>query len=468
MANERASEGSKVNYSSFLETKAQVGGMSGFDPVFMPEFLFDFQRAIVEWAVRKGRAAVLADCGLGKTPMQLVWAENVVRHTNRPVLILTPIAVGQQTIHEAEKFGIEAVRSNDGTVPTGSRIVVSNYEKLHKFNTDDFAGVVCDESSILKNIDGTTRDAVIEFMRTRPYRLLCTATAAPNDYVELGNASESLGEMGFQDMVTRFFKQETSKDYLGWGRTKYRLRGHAERDFWRWVCSWARAIRRPSDMGFDDSRFVLPTLTTNEHLVAAKVAKRGMLFDLPGVTLQDQREEQRRTIGERCERVSGLINGTGESAVAWCHLNDEGDELERMIPDAKQVSGSDTDERKEELFTAFADRQLRVLITKPVLAGFGMNWQHCSHQTFFPSHSFEQYYQSVRRCWRFGQTRPVTVDIVATEGAAGVRANLQRKSEAADAMFARLVELMNDSLGISRAKKPTKKTEVPSWLSSLN
>jgi len=452
-----------TDYATFLAGKTQLGQMAGFEPVWMPDFLFDFQANLVEWSIRKGRAALFADCGLGKSPMQLVWAENVIRKTNRPVLILAPLAVGSQLIHEAEKFGVDAVKSNDGSVPSGARVVVTNYEKLHKFNCNDFDGVVCDESSILKNFDGVTRDAVIEFMRTRPYRLLCTATAAPNDFVELGNSAEALGEMGFQDMVSRFFKKETQKDYLGWGRTSYRMRGHAERDFWRWCCSWSRAIRKPSDLGFDDAKFVLPPLTVNEHNVKARVAAAGMLFDLPAKTLEDQREERRRTLDERCEKVAELVDHD-QPAVVWCHLNDEGDLVERLVSDAEQVSGADDDERKDELLTAFTEGQIRVLVTKPVLAGFGLNWQHCAHQTVFPSHSFEQYYQSVRRCWRFGQKRPVVVDIVTSEGNSGVRANLQRKAEAADKMFEKLVELMNDSLGIKRSNPFQKTPEVPAWL----
>lgn len=456
-----------MDYAAFLDTKAQLGTATGFDPIWMPDFLFGFQSHLVEWAIRKGRAALFADCGLGKTPMQLVWAENVVRKTGKPVLTLTPLSVGAQTMREAHKFGVDAVRSRDGALVGGSRVVITNYEQIGKFDPSNFGGVVCDESSILKNFDGVTRDAVVEFLRTVKYRLLCTATAAPNDYVELGNSAEALGEMGFQDMASRFFRKETSKDYLGWGRTNYRMRPHAERDFWRWVCSWSRAVRKPSDIGFPDERFTLPPKTINEHIVKAARAADGMLFDLPAFTLEDQREERRRTIPERCELAASLIRDTGKPAVAWCHLNDEGDMIERLVSDSKQISGDNSDEEKEELLEAFASGQLRVLVTKPTLAGFGLNWQHCAHQTFFPSHSFEQYYQSVRRCWRFGQKSPVAVDIIASEGSKGVRDNLQRKVEAADHMFENLVNLMNDSLGIKRSTPFAKKESVPPWLSTI-
>jgi len=459
------SPNSLADYNAFLSKRAQIGGMSGFEPKSTPEFLFPFQGHLFDWSIRKGRAAVVADCGLGKTPIQLAWADAVVRHTNRPVLILTPLAVGPQTRSEGEKFGIEVHKANPKEKPSVG-VYVTNYQQLHKFSPDDWAGVVCDEASILKNFDGSTRDLVVEFMRTILYRLLCTATAAPNDYVELGNLSEALGEMGFQDMVSKFFRKETGKDHLGWGRTQYKMRGHAEKDFWRWVCSWSRAIRKPSDLGFDDGKFVLPPITTREHVVTARRAASGMLFDLPAISLPEQREERRRTIQERCEMVASLVDHK-KPAVAWVHLNEEGDLVKKLVADSEQLSGGDSDERKEELLAAFASGQLRVLVTKPVLAGFGLNWQHCAHQTFFPSHSFEQYYQSVRRSWRFGQKRKVVVDIVTSEGSAGVLANMQRKADAADAMFARLVEHMNNSLAINSDHNFNKKVEVPSWLAPI-
>lgn len=452
-----------MNYRQFLDDKKQLSGRHGFMPTFLPDCLIDFQKALTEWAIEKGRAALLEDCGLGKTVQQLVWAQNVVEHTNRPVLVLTPLAVGPQTIAEAHKFGMEAERSRGGTPPRAG-IYVANYEKLHLFNADDFSGVVCDESGILKNFDGVRRAMIVEFLRTMPYRLLCTATAAPNDYIEFGNSSEALGEMGFRDMTTRFFRQVTGDSYQGWGRALYRIRPHAERDFWRWICSWARAIRKPSDLGFENGRFDLPQLVTREHVVKASTRIPGQLFDLPAGNLQEERAERRRSLPERCELVARLVNNTGQPAICWCHLNDEGNTLERLIPDAVQISGDDDDDRKEEVFAAFATGAVRVLVSKPVLAGFGMNWQHCAHQTFFPSHSFEQWYQAVRRSWRFGQTRPVTVDVVTSEGERGVLANLSRKAVQAEAVFQRLVELMNDSMHIERNDGLAKKEELPTWL----
>lgn len=401
------------------------------------------------------------NCGLGKTPQLLVWAQNVVMHTNRPVLVLTPLAVSGQTVREADKFGVDAQQSRDGKF--SKKIVVTNYEKLHLFDPADFCGVVCDESSCIANFDAKRTAAVTEFMRTLPYRLLCTATAAPNDYIELGTSAETLGEMGYSDMITRFFKQQKKGGNHAWNRDTYYLRPHAARDFWRWVCSWSRACRKPSDLGFDDGKFLLPPLTTTEHVIQANKIRPGFLFDMPAVTLEEQGEERRRTIKERCEKVAELLSHD-RPGIAWCRLNPEGDLLEKLIPGSVQISGSDSDEAKEEKILAFVSGQYRVLVSKPQIVGYGLNLQHCAHMTFFPSHSFQQYYQAVRRCWRFGQSSPVQVDVVTTAGGRVVLANLQRKAENADEMFANLVRPMNDHLNIARSNPFTQKAGLPSWL----
>lgn len=454
-----------LDYQRFLKRKSQEGADHGFEPVFMPDSLFDFQKALVDWAVTKGRGAVFADCGMGKTPMQLVWAQNMVQKTNKPALVITPLAVSAQTIREGEKFGIECKRSSDGSVP--SDITITNYERLHHFDPGDFSAVVCDESSILKSFDGQRRQEITDFMRKVPYRLLATATAAPNDYVELGTSSEALGYLGHMDMLNRFFKndQNNSASRRMYGEAvKWRFKGHAEIPFWRWVTSWARACRKPSDLGFDDGRFVLPPLIENEHLVETESPAGGMLFTLPAATLPEQREERKRTIQERCERAAALVANTGQPALLWCHMNDEGRLLREMIPDAVEVSGADSDERKEEKFTAFGEGEARVLITKPKIGAWGMNWQHCAHIVYFPSHSFEQYYQAVRRCWRFGQDKPVHVDIVMTEGERKVMDNLSRKADGASVMFEHLVREMTQSVGIQKKNTAINAQEIPSWL----
>lgn len=454
------------DYETFLARKAQLGAKHGFMPRYMPDYLFDFQRALVEWAVQQGRAAIFADCGLGKTPMALVWAENVIRQTKGRVLILTPLAVGAQMLEEAAKFDVEAHRSRDGK--SKSNITVANYEVLHHFNPTDFAGVVCDESSILKSFDGVRRNMITEFLRTIPYRLLSTATAAPNDYVELGTSSEAIGDLGHIDMLNRFFKNTQNNTAMGRGfkgaRNEWAFKQHAEQAFWRWVCSWARAMRRPSDLGFADTRFILPPLRERETVVTARVPRQGLLFDLPAVGFHEEREVTRRTIQERCEAAAEKVANTGRPAVVWCHLNAEGDLLEKLIPDAAQVSGDDSDERKEETFAAFKRGQVRVLVTKPKIGAWGLNWEHCAHVVYFPSHSYEQYYQAVRRCWRFGQTRSVLVDLVRTDGDANVLANLQRKAKAADKMFSDLVSHMHDALHIDKTRYYREEVTVPKWL----
>lgn len=455
-----------AGYQSFLASKRHTSRGDGItvDCDEIHPGLFDFQRELVQWALQQSRAALFCDTGMGKTIQQLCWADQVVRHTNGNVLILAPLAVGHQTVAEGEKFGIEARQSRDGTVHRG--ITVTNYERLHYFDPSHFVGVVCDESAILKAFDGTRRAEITAFMRHLPYRLLCSATPAPNDYTELGTSSEALGYLGHMDMLNRFFKNDRNNSATRRMHGKavdWRFKGHAEEPFWRWVVSWARAIRKPSDLGYDDSAFTLPPLIEQQYVVTTNTAPAGMLFAVEAVTMDEQRAERRRTIDERCEMVAGLVDHD-RPALVWCHLNDEGDRLERLIPDAVQVSGLDSDEAKEEKLIAFTRGEARVLVTKPRIAGWGLNFQHCSHVTFFPSHSFEQYYQGVRRCWRFGQQNPVTVDIVTTEGERRVLENLQNKARAADVMFSRLVEMMNDQLDIIRNDNFTEREEVPTWL----
>jgi hypothetical protein len=459
-------------YIDFLAGKSQYGSDDGFPFAWQPDFLFGFQRALTEWACRLGRGALFADCGLGKTPMQLTWAQNAHLATGKPVLVLTPLAVAFQTEDEAAKFGIEAATSRDGKI--GAPIVITNYEQLEKFNPSNFGAVVCDESSAIKNFDGKRKALVTEFLRTVPYRMLATATAAPNDYVELGTSSEALGYLGHMDMLGRFFinankTADTKGRWKGhgaprvWEGQQWRFKGHAEDAFWRWVVSWARAVRRPSDLGFPDDGYVLPELIERRHKIEVQSVAEGRLFDVPAVGLHEEREEIRRTLHERCERAAELLTAA-PSGVAWCHLNDEGDLLTKLIDGAVQVSGSDSPEAKEEKLHAFSRGEIRVLVTKPKLGAWGLNWQHCNRMTYFPSHSYEQYYQAVRRSWRFGQQHPVTVDIVTTPGGERTFASLRRKAEAADKMFDSLTRHMRNALAVHAVSDYPNPVQVPPWL----
>lgn len=462
-----------MSYAEFLAAKSQYGSDTGFTMHRWPKQLFSFQEELVEWACQLGRGALFADCGLGKTPMQLTWADNAALATGKPALLLTPLAVAFQTQAEAEKFGFDAAISRDGTVP--AQITITNYEQLEKFNPSQFGAVVCDESSAIKNFDGKRKAIVTEFLRTVPYRLLATATAAPNDYIELGTSSEALGYLGHMDMLGRFFtnSQQTSRGYRNhaWGKIRedafsgqqWRFKGHAEDAFWRWVVSWARAVRRPSDLGYSDEGYVLPELRQIKHLIEAAEPADGMLFDIPAQGLHEEREETRRTLTERCEKAAELLV-EASPGVAWCHLNDEADLLVKLIDGAVQVSGSDSPEEKEEKLHAFSDGEVRVLVTKPKLGAFGLNWQHCNRMTYFPSHSYEQYYQAVRRSWRFGQQQPVTVDIVTTAGGSAVFDNLKRKAVAADAMFDALTRHMRDALGVVPISTYPHPVQLPTWL----
>jgi len=456
---------SLAEYREFIATRAVKSEKHGFTPDAHNSHLKAHQRAVVDFALDRGKSAGFLDTGLGKSLIELEFAKQCADETGKPSLILTPLAVAGQMVREGQKFGIDARQIREQS-EVGAGVMVANYERLPKLDPASFGAVVLDESSILKNYDGATKQAITDFMRKTEYRLLATATAAPNDYIELGTSAEALGYMGFIDMLGRFFKNDqnnVSMKRIYGEAPKWRFKGHAELPFWRWVTSWARACRKPSDLGFDDGPFILPGLIENEVLIDTKSAPDGMLFNLPASTLPEQRMERKRTINDRCEAAADLVHHN-RSAVVWCHMNDEGDLLQKLIPGSVQVSGRDSDDAKEAKFEAFGRGDARVMITKPKIGALGLNWQHADHVVYFPSHSYEQYYQAVRRCWRFGQKNDVTVDIVMTEGERRVMANLQQKSVKADTMFANLVAEMNRAAGITKVDHYTQKTEMPKWL----
>jgi len=437
------------NYTDFLKRKKHSTGDFGFDPVWMPESAFDFQEFGITKAVRKGRMGLFEDTGLGKTLQQLAIAENIIRHTNKRVLILTPLAVAFQFIKEATRIGISDIgHSKDGVLT--KKITVCNYERLHLLNPDDFVCVMLDESSILKNFAGKTRDQIVAFIKRVPYRFLSTATPSPNDFIELGNSSEALGYMGYMDMLTKFFKSnqnsvDSNNRNIG---EKFYLKPHAERDFFAWVNQWSLMVKKPSDIGFSDKGYDLPALHVNKRMVKNSntwcINGQDSLFAMPAKTMTEVREEQKLTVKERCEEAASLA--AGKTSVYWCNLNEESALLSTLDPDAVEITGGMSIDKKEEILVAFANNEIKRLITKARMTSMGLNWQHCTHTVFFPTWSYEQYYQAIRRFWRFGQTSEVTCDMVISEGQERVLEALDQKTQKAIDLYGNLVSAANQDL----------------------
>jgi len=454
-----------MNYEQLLESKRHRPANHGIDPTWIPDGLFDFQRYVCEYGIRKGRCAEFLDTGLGKTIIELTTAVNYHRHTGKPVLILTPLAVAFQFIKEAAKFGIDDIEySKDGRHT--ARIVVCNYERLDKFNADDFGAVILDESSILKNFDGAIKASVTQFMRRVKYRYLFTATPSPNDFIELGTSAEALGYMGYMDMLGKFFtNNEDTISPMNIG-TKWILKGHAQTAFFEWVSSWSVSMRKPSDLGFSDERHNLPALTLRHHSVKNDenlvVDGQIQLFNQIARRLPEVRSEQRQTIAKRCEVAANLTHGH-DTSVYWCNFNAEGDLLEEIDKEARQISGSMDLDKKEELLLAFASGQIKRLITKPKITAFGLNWQHCAHTVFFPTFSYEQYYQAIRRFWRFGQQRPVTCELVYSDGQQRVMDSLLAKADKAAELFDKLNASINSEY-LHSSKEFNKPAQLPSFL----
>ncbi len=432
----RGKEQNMSDYREVIAGKARKIPPRGFTPESINQTLFDWQATVVEWACKRGRAALFEDCGLGKTRQQLAWADCVRNHTGGGVLIFAPLAVSQQTQREAEAMGLSCEIVAEQPENVGNSLFITNYEKLHKFELSEFAGVVLDESSILKSKDGKTRTALIEQAQGVQYRLACTATPSPNDHTELGQHAEFLGVCTSVEMLATYFINDAT--HTG----DWRLKGHAAGDFWAWVASWAIMMRTPADIGYEADGYDLPELRIHTHEISSGIVADDELFTTPAQTLTEVREARRATMDMRCAKASELIDNEDQWLV-WVEMNDEGTSMRQSVADSVEVAGSTDPDRKESYMLGFSDKDHRVLITKPKIAGFGMNWQSCSHMVFVGlSHSYEQFYQAVRRCYRFGQTQPVDVHIINTDRESNVINSVMEKQKKQDAMVAGMVDAM--------------------------
>jgi len=459
-----------MNYHDFLKTKEIKSDSVGFEPTSNNPALFDWQSDIVRWALMKGRSAIFADCGLGKTAMQLQWAAQVSAHTGKPVLICAPLAVAVQTQREGIKFSVPVtVCRKQCDVQPG--VNITNYEMLSHFEADRFSGVVLDESSILKDATSSTRKMLAEMFRDTPFKLCCTATPSPNDYMELGTHSDFLGIMTQPEMLSTFFCHD------GGNTSKWRLKGHAETKFFEWVASWACCITNPADLGYDGSAFILPELNIVEIVTKSDNIEddsgQMLLFAETVKTLNERRAARRNSMGDRVRAAADIANSTKEQVLVWCDLNAESEALTGAINGAVEVRGSQTPEYKEKAMNGFTDGTNRVLVSKPSIAGWGMNWQQCNTMIFVGlSDSFEAYYQAMRRCWRFGQTRPVTVYIIISEAEGCVKQNIERKQADAQRMTQELVKFTKDILAaeirhtvrMSESYITTERMVIPAWI----
>ena len=464
-------------YLTFLDQKVRMAPAVGFDPVdsLMPAAIKPFQRDIVTWACRRGRAAVFAGTGLGKTIQELTWAQQVTEHTGGRVLLFTPLAVAEQTVAEAAKFGIDGVAYAKDEASISTPIVVTNYDRRQHFDPTDFAGVVLDESGIIKDHDSRTRNDLTDACRDVPYLLCGSATPAPNDWTELGQHAEFLNVMSAKEMLAMFFVHDGA--VRANAEEEWRLKRHAAADFWRWVASWSVMIRHPRDLGYDEPGYDLPPLDMRQVTVKASMAPAGgMLFPMQANTMQERLAARRDSIAERVAEAARLVaEAPDQPWLIWCNLNAEADALVKAIPGAVNVQGSDAPELKSKRLLGFARGEPRIMVSKPSIAGRGMNWQHCSRMIFVGlNDSFEQLFQAVRRCWRFGQSKPVTAYLIASDMEGAVVANLRAKEAKYEAMAEAMVEHMRDmSTAAVRGGRisastysPTQTMEVPAWLTA--
>lgn len=455
-----------MNYTEFLNRKKHLIGNFGFDATFFPDCAFDFQKFVIDKSIQKGRIANFLDTGLGKTLIQLSIAQNIVEKTNKKALILTPLAVGFQFIKEAEKIGVPDVYQTIKGELKGN-IIICNYERLHFLNSNDFEAVILDESSILKNFDGKIKNQINSFIKKVPFRFLATATPSPNDFIELGTSSEALGYMGYMDMLGKFFKNnqnsvDSNNRNIG---EKFYLKPHAEKDFFAWVNQWSIMCKMPSDLGFSDERYILPELIVNKHIVENKslidVNGQIQMFTPISKSMTEVRHEQKQTELHRCEKAIELTSG--KTSVYWCNTNQESAYLKQMDSEAVEIIGSQSLEKKEEILLAFASGEIKRIITKAKMTGMGLNWQHCNHSVFFPTWSYEQYYQAIRRFWRFGQEKEVVIDMVISDGQTRVIESLQQKTKKAIELYENLTQNVNRSFE-HKTKEFNKEICLPGFL----
>ncbi len=456
-----------MTYEEFLKNKQVVIKPTGFDCEPSNIYLFDFQRDIVKWALKKGKAAMFLDTGLGKTIIQLTWADEICKYTGGKVLILAPLAVSKQTVREGLKFGIQATSCRtQGDVKDG--INITNYEMLQHFNPNEFVGVVLDESSIIKSFEGETTKQMINLFRFTEYKLACTATPAPNDYKELGNHAEFLGVMSRTEMLATFFVHDSGDT------AKWRLKGHAENDFWKWIASWAMVVKNPEDLGYDGSKYKLPALNIQIHFVESPNTE-DMFIVLPAQTLDERREARKESLLDRVNKAVELVQDM-ENCLLWCEYDNESAALKKTIQGSVEVKGPDKPEHKENALIGFATGKVKYLVTKPKIAGFGMNWQNCNNMIFCGlSDSYERFYQAIRRCYRFGQTKEVNVHVVISEKEVSVLENIKRKEEQAQKMSSNMVALTSEILKneIKNTTRnvidytPQQEIIIPSWLKEV-
>ncbi len=451
-------------YEDFLKSKARVDTATGLDhvPALNP-MLYAHQADMVRWALRRGRAALFADCGIGKGPMQMEWADKQPHEC----IIAAPLAVAHQFVRESQMFGIDLAYAKDQAGVT-KRITVTNYERLENFHLDQFGAVALDESSILKNSAGAYSTWMIEAFKNTPFRLCSSATPAPNDVMELGTQAEFLGVMTRGEMLAMYFTHD------GGDTSKWRVKGHAQAAFWEWMASWSVMIRKPSDLGYSDDGFVLPPLSMHEHCVSVSAPSNGFLFAMEAQTLQERQQARRDSIGDRVKACADLVNASDRPFLVWCNLNDESAQLAASIPDAIEVKGSDSDDHKEAAIVGFLEGRYRVMVSKPKIAGLGLNLQHCADMAFVGlSDSYEQLYQSIRRCYRFGQTKPVNVHVITAETEGAVVSNIKRKEREAEETYNNMIAHMRDlnaaalhgaSVRNKTDYKPTVAMRIPAWM----